>query len=153
MYQTKWTEKLYLGTRKKDRKRIYISAPLWSFNRYWSFGYVGNKIEQYQLSSCAKEHHKNWHDALRTDYQLNVKLEGRNLWKFCELAKTAYTLKEAAQIYEVGSLYYSRNDIINVIINPTEVERINKVVLPKIFDEIYEMFTIGENWETYWRVK
>lgn len=156
MYQTKWTEKLYLGTRREDRTRMYLLAPKWRYNQFWGWGWgfgdVENKKGQNQLINCMNGIHTDWVKALRKEYKLNVKIEGENLEKFCDLAKMAYTLKEAAHIYEVGLLHHSRNAIIHVIVNDDEVKRLNKVVLPKIFDEIYELLTIGQSWETFWRV-
>ena len=81
-----------------------------------------------------------WKDALERDYNLNVKLRGDNLWKFYELAKTAYTLKDAAEILGRGESYVTENPLVEVIKNKAEVDRINQIVLPQIFDAINEMF-------------
>lgn len=137
MYLTKWTERRYLGKRKEDGKMVYIAAPTWDCNWYWSFGYLQATGEHYHLRSYGDI---NWKDALERDYTLNVKLRGDNLWKFYELAKTAYGLKEAAELLGRGGSNVTENPLSEIIKNNFEVDRINLIVLPQIFDEINEMF-------------
>lgn len=145
MYSTKWTERRYLGKRKEDRKMVYIAAPTWDCNWYWSFGYLQATGEHYHLRDLGYyQGNINWIDALERDFTLNVKLRGDNLWKFYELAKTAYVLKDAAEILGRGgsnvTLIRTENPLSEVIKNNAEVDRINQIVLPKIFDAINEMF-------------
>lgn len=137
MYLTKWTERHYLGKRKEDGKRVYIAAPTWDCNWYWSFGYLEATGEHYHLRNFGNI---NWKDALERDYTLNVKLRGDNLWKFYELAKTAYGLRDAAEILGRGGSHVTDNPLAEVIKNKAEVDRINQIVLPQIFDAINEMF-------------
>ena len=141
MYSTKWTERRYLGKRKEDGKMVYIAAPTWDCNWYWSFGYLEATGEHYHLEYLGYyKGNINWKDALERDYTLNVKLRGDNLWKFYELAKTAYKLKEVAEILGRGGSHITKNPLADVIKNNTEVDRINQIVLPQIFDAINEMF-------------
>ena len=79
------------------------------------------------------------HDALINDYNLNEKLKD-NLWKFCELAQTVYTLKETAEVLTRGGSHYTTNPLKDLIKNPNELERLNKVVLPALFQEIKKLF-------------
>jgi hypothetical protein len=141
MYSTKWSERRYLGTRKEDGRRVYLAAPTWDCNWYWSFGYLVATGEHFHLRNYGD---KNWKDCLERDYKLNVKLRGDKLWKFIELAKTAYGLKYAAEILGRGgsnvTLIRTENPLSEVIKNNAEVDRINQIVLPKIFDAINEMF-------------
>lgn len=137
MYSTKWTERRYLGRRKEDGRMVYIAAPTWDCNWYWSFGYLVATREHFHLGNYEN---MNWVDALERDYTLNVKLRGDNLWKFCELAKTAYGLKEVAEILGRGGSHITKNPLAEVIKNKVEVDRINQIVLPKIFDAINEIF-------------
>lgn len=137
MYSTKWTERQYLGRRKEDGRMVYIAAPTWDCDWYWSFGYLVATGEHFHLRNYGNI---NWIDALERDYTLNVKLRGDNLWKFYELAKTAYGLKEVAEILGRGGSHIAKNPLAEVIKNKVEVDRINQIVLPKIFDAINEIF-------------
>lgn len=137
MYSTKWTERRYLGKRKEDGRMVYIAAPTWDCDWYWSFGYLVATGEHFHLRNYGNI---SWIDALERDYTLNVKLRGDNLWKFYELAKTAYGLKEVAVILGRGGSNIVDNPLAEVIKNKVEVDRINQIVLPKIFDAINEIF-------------
>lgn len=136
MNSTKWTQRHYLGKRKEDGKKVYILAPTWDCNWYWSFGYLNATGEHFHLRNYGD---KNWKDCLERDYILNVKLRGDNLWKFYELAKTAYKLKEVAEILGRG-WQITENPLGELIKNQTESNRINQIVLPQVFDAIDEIF-------------
>ena len=75
------------------------------------------------------------YDCLLEDYTLSPIIQS-NLWTFCELVKTAYALKEAAEVLGRGGSNYAENPLKEVIKNPSEVARINKVVLPALFDQL-----------------
>jgi hypothetical protein len=140
--------KTVFGRRKSDGVKVYITSPSWDCGWYWSFGYLGNKDERYHLSGYVDGRNINMYDALLSDYDLNPKLLGEadkfgsysRLWTFCELAKTAYLLKETAEVLGRGGSHYSANPCKDIITNTGEVERINKVVLPAIFAEIEKLF-------------
>ncbi len=142
-------KKNFFGTLKTTKERIYLTSPSWDCGWYWGFGYLGNKDCHYHLSGYANGRNINMYDALLADYDLNPTLLGNantfgsypRLWKFCELVKTAYTLKETAEVLGRGGSHYSENPRKDLIINTEEVERINKVVLPAIFEEIEKLFS------------
>ena len=80
-------------------------------------------------------------DALKTDYHLCKSLqEDRKLWLFCELAQTAYSLKETAEVLGRGGSHYTDNPCKEIVKNQVEVERLNQEVLPAIFAEISKLF-------------
>lgn len=143
--ETKWTKRFYLG--KVDGENIYIRPPEWNCGWYWGFGYLGNKNCHYHLDGVANESRKNMCDALTEHFKeafiFTADLEENSytdtLWTFCELAKTAYTLKEAAEVLGRGGSHYTNNPCQATIINQDEVERINGKVLPAIFDAMYDV--------------
>lgn len=170
MESIKGSEKVFFGTRKKDGAPIYLSKPSFDCGWYWSFGYLGNAREHYHLESYAKkDHHLNledgsfklltearnisMYDALLEDYSLNPNILGpidkfnlyHRLYTFCELALTAYALKEAAEVLGRGGSHMTSNPCAGIIKNPEEVKRINEIVLPAIFNQIAEL--IEPTWE------
>ena len=130
----------FFGTRKSDNVKVYITLPKWDCGWYWSFGYLGNKREHYHLSSYANGRNIDIHDALKNDYDLNPSID-KNLWEFCELALTAYSLKTTAEVLHRGGSQLTSNLCADIIKNPSEVERINKTVLPAIFEKIEEILS------------
>lgn len=147
----------YFGTRKDDNARITLTGPKWDCDWYWSFGYLGNRNEHYHLKGYQSKDHtfttkegelkhitekrnKCMHDCLLADYDLNPKLK-ENLWKFCELALTAYAMKKTAEVLGRGGSHMTSNPCESIIKNADEVKRINEIVLPAIFAEIDLIFS------------
>ena len=155
--ETKWKDKIFFGTREEDNACIWLSRPSWDCGWYWGFGYLGNREVHYHLKSyqdrnrvlkddkgdlCVVTERRNKHmyDCLLEDYDLNPKIK-KNLWEFCELVETIYTLKEAAEVLGRGGSHYANNPCKEIIINKEEVERINKVVIPAMLDALYDLMT------------
>lgn len=53
---------------------------------------------------------------------------------------TFYALKETAEVLGRGGSHYTNNPISELIKNADEVKRINEVIMPALFDEIYKIF-------------
>lgn len=126
----------YFGKLKETGERIYITAPSWDCGWYWSFGYLGNAHCHYHLDGVAKG--RCLRDALLDDYELAPWVQD-NIWTFCELAMTAYALKQTVEVLGHGGSHYSTNPCAEVIKNPDEVTRINTVVLPAVFGAIEKL--------------
>lgn len=144
MHQTKWTQKFLIG--KVDGENIYLDAPSWDCGWYWGFGYLSNKNCHYHLDGLVKTHGANLYAALYKEFgdTLTIgKIEpdnfGQNstLYTFCELVLTAYTLKETAEVLGRGGSHMTTNPLAGLIKNEKEVEQINTIVLPAIFDQIH----------------
>jgi hypothetical protein len=140
METIKGRKKEYFGKCKSNDELIYITKPQWNCDKYWSFGYLGNKNNHYFLSSYQNNRNINMYEALKEDYYLSDKINS-NLWLFCELATIVYTLKETAEILERGGSYYiATNPLSKIIKNETEVRRINEIILPAIFNEVAKIY-------------
>ena len=160
----KGEERIKFGIRKSDGATIYISKPKWDCGWYWGFGYLGNENEHYHLSAYQEKDHfftleggsfksitekRNicMPDALLADYDLNTNIE-KSIWTFCELILTAYALKETAEVLGRGGSYITTNPCAELIKNVEEAKRINKIVLPTIFDSIQKLIE-GETYQQY----
>lgn len=135
---TSWTKRFLIGS--VDNKNIYLSAPSWDCEWYWGFGYLGNKDCHYHLSSMYSE--TNMYDALKKHFGDSLTINEDKLWTFCELVRTAYCLKEAAEVIGRGGSHYANNPCADIIKNESETKRINQVVLPAIFDTINSLLFI-----------
>lgn len=139
-------ESVYFGKTKLQEK-IYLTLPVWECGWHWSFGYLGNSRCHYHLSSYQDEagfgEHRdiNMFDALKADYELCSPLQDdKNLWKFCELVKTVYSLLAVAEIYKRGGSHYATNPCFTLLKNTAQYEHINFVLLPALFKEIDKIF-------------
>jgi hypothetical protein len=153
------TKNVLLGV-NKDGEHIYISKPTWDCGWYWSFGYLGNRNCHYHLEAYqSKDHHlkladdagykyitekrnKCMYDCLKADYALSPKIQ-ENLWQFCELALTIYTLKEAAEVLGRGGSHMTTNLCKDILINPEETKRLNEKIIPELCQTFWNL--IGGN--------
>lgn len=138
MKTTKFQNRIKLG--QVDSESIYLYAPSWDCGWYWGFGYLGNSNCHYHVSGLEKD--VNLFDGLVKHFgdSFIVKNE-KDIWTLAELFKTFYVLKETAEVLGRGGSHMSTNPLANVIKNPDEVKRINEVLMPQIFDCIYELLT------------
>lgn len=137
---------------RRDGENIYLSPPKWDCGWYWGFGYLGNKNCHYHVDGLKKVETWNEDKKVLTHMFLNL-YEGfryhfgdsfivkrdKDIWTLAELFETFYKLKETAEILGRGGAHMSANPCKDVIINADETKRINEVVLPAIFEEIYKI--------------
>lgn len=135
---TKWTEDFIFGTAQSDdRSKCKLRAPSWNCDWYWGLGYLGHRYVHFHLDGLVKDRNTNMFDALKKEFgdTLTIK-DDDDLWVFCELMGTAYALRKTAEVLGRGSVHYTTNPLAKLIKNEKEVERINTIVLPAIFDQI-----------------
>lgn len=139
-------EKFLMG--EVDGEKTYLSAPSWDCDWYWGFGYIGNKNCHYHLDGLTKTHNNNLYDALYSEFGETLTIgkkdpenfdQNSDLYTFCELVLTAYTLKETAEVLGRGGSHMTTNPCKEIIKNETETKRINEVVLPAIFTAIEDI--------------
>ena len=135
--------KMYLGT--NEGEKIYLSPPSWDCGWYWGFGYLGNKNCHYHLDGLPKKENTNLHDALIKHFGTSLQIRPSHIWTFCELIQTFYTLKETAEVLGRGGCHYTTNPCKDLILNKDETDRINNIVLPQVFEEIYKILKANEN--------
>ena len=136
MKQTIFKEDFKMGIGKTDdRNTVVLKAPSFDCGWYWGFGYLSNKWVHYHMNGLMIT--DNLFDGLKKEFgdSLVIKNE-KDLWTFCELMKTFYTLKDTAEVLERGGSNYGDNPIKNIIQNKKEANRINKKVMIALFDAI-----------------
>jgi hypothetical protein len=129
--------RIYLG--ENEGEKIYLSAPSWDCGWYWGFGYIGNKNCHYHVDGLTKKENANLFDAFKKHFGKSLIVRDSQLWTLCELFQTFYILKESAEVLGRGGAHMTTNPCKDLIINKEETERINNVVLPQIFEEIYKI--------------
>ena len=130
-----YAKKIYLGT--VNGEKIYLSAPSWDCGWYWGFGYLGNNNCHYHVDGLRKD--VNLYDGFKKHFGNSFVIKESDIWVFAELFQTFYSLRETAELLGRGGSHLTTNPCSEIIINKSETERINNVVLPAIFDEIYKV--------------
>ena len=145
-------KKIYLLGKDKDDVNYWLEAPSWDCGWYWGFGYVetytnnnhpnkAKDIESHQhFDGLFFNKNKNGYDAYK-DFFAEITVSDKELWQLLELMKTFYCLRETAEVLGRGGSHYTTNPVSEIIKNTDEVERINNVVLPAIFEKIDELLT------------
>jgi hypothetical protein len=149
--------KILLGIDKDTREKIYLSKPTFDCGHYWGFGYLGNKNCHYHLNAYQQKTHfleladgtykhliekRNVHikDCLEADYDLNPTIQA-NIWVFCELALSIYTLKAAAEVLTRGGAHTTTNPCKDIIKDEKQAAHLNGVVLPEVIQTLWDLIT------------
>lgn len=132
-----YPEKVLLGSNPIEGK-IYLTKPEWQCDwyGYWSFGWIGDKNLHTHLDRLGSS---NMYNNIK-EFIPNVKLSDTNLWKFCELAESIYTLKKSAELFHRGGSHIVYNaKYRGVMQNKERCEYINYVTIPALIDELYKV--------------
>lgn len=132
---------------KKDGKKYYLQDFSWDCGWYWGLGYV----ETFNRLKTDIDSHQHF-DGLflakqyeeKTIYHVNEFLDESVLsdsesWELSDLFKSCYTLRETAELFGRGSSNYATPSV--KIKDEKLAERINKEILPKLFERIRELLT------------
>lgn len=152
MKTTKFDTKIKLGI--VDNEPIYLSAPSWDCGWYWGFGYLGNKNCHYHVDGLKKISKYNFEksvfeyefvdlfDGFKEHFGETFILKSDNdIWLLAELFETFYALRETAEVLGRGGSHLASNPLAELIKNTDEVKRINEVIFPALFDEIYKLLS------------
>ena len=126
-----------------EGKKHYLEKASWDCGWYWGFGYIHTFTSRdfgmcYHFDGFEKK--SNMYDGFKKAFTDSV-LTDSELWKLCELMKTFYVLKNTAEVLGRGGANYTTNPCSEIIKNTDEVKRINEIVLPAIFEEIYALLS------------
>lgn len=126
--------KVLLGSNPEGK--IYLTKPEWQCDWYWCFGWISSKNLHTHLNRLGSS---NIYDNIK-EFIPNVELSDTNLWKFCELAESIYTLKKSAELFHRGSSHIVYNaDYKKIMQNKEWCECINYVIIPALIDELYKV--------------
>ncbi len=151
------SKKVFLLGTDKSGVKYWLQEASWDCGWYWGFGYVeqynyGGKRNPSKCTDIDSHEHidSNFMGQVGDAYIHNIygspKLESVTFseaegWVLSELFRTFYNLAEAAAVLGRGGSHTTTNPIADIIKNPDEVTRINTVVLPALFKEIYKILT------------
>ena len=130
---------------------VYIERPKWSCGWYWGFGYLQrwnyrtqdidfhtHIDSRFSFNKDGKQ--CNWFEGMKDLLDKGDVFESdKDRWKFLEIVKTIYDLKETAEVLGRGGSHYTTNPCAELIMNHDEVRRINCKVIPALIDEMYKL--------------
>lgn len=126
-----------LGVDEYDNT-VYLEPPSWDCDWYWGFGYLETKDSHYHLSSLFEK--TDLKKGIDIHFKKFLITDNTDKWKFAEIVRTIYHLREIAELYYIGgSNYKSINEQVEIVQNKEEWYRINYEVIPKLFKLMYDL--------------
>ena len=130
----------------------WLEAPSWDCNWYWGFGYIETYTDNENPAKSADisshEHFKdlrfignrrvNLYEGFRDKFPATPLTDGE-IFKLCELMQSFYTCRDYSDFLHRYGSNYTSNPCGEIIKNPDEYDRINKLVLPAIFQNVMDL--------------
>ena len=129
-----------------DSRGVMLRVPSFDCGWYWGFGYLGNRDCHFHLdhldSMDSKLANKNLYDQLIGLFGDSLTIPKDRLWTFCEIVKTIYTLKEAAEVFGRGGSHYTQNPDKNALTVPEYVRHINDELIPMQIRSLWALLSV-----------
>lgn len=150
---TAFGKKVYLlGT---DKKGIlyWLEEGKWECKWYWGIGYVetytNNKKPHLAKDIRSHQHFNglffngpsNGFDEFK-NFFADTPLSDKEIWQLMEIMNSLYTLRNYSDMLHRGGARYTTNPCSDIIKNDEEYERINKIVIPALSEQLYKL--LGE---------
>ena len=141
----------YLLGADKDGVKYYLVEAQFDCGWYWGIGYIetftNNRNPKLSKDIRSHEHFDSkilnrpnacGYDWFKAEFPENP-FSNAEIWKIVELMKSAYIARHYSDMLHVGGAHYTSNPAKEAIQNPEEYERINKLVIPSILEELYKI--------------
>jgi len=137
---------IFLLGEDEEGTKYWLEAPSWDCGHYWGFGYIEtymrNNSPQSSGGISSHEHAENFYSKWwgNDDSRLkNTTFTEKEGWRIAELFKRFEILKKTAELFKTGGARVSGVD--KYMKNEKLATEINKVLLPKVMNEICEILT------------
>lgn len=144
---------VYLLGSDKEGNLYWLESATFDCGWYWGFGYVETytnnnspskskdiKSHQHIQSLLGKQSSGEYIHNLYDFFDSPAFNENEG-WTLSELFRTFYILKETAELYHIGGTNTAKNPLTAVLQNEEEEKRINEVLMPAVFQEIYKILS------------
>ena len=129
----------------KDNEKYWLCEGSFDCGWYWGVGYVQVFNRNYtdivyhtHFDSLFFNKRQFSGDVFR-QYFDEITLSDSEVYKLMELMKTIYTLREYSDTLHRGGAHITSNPVSDLIKNDEEYNRINKVLIPALLNEVYKL--------------
>ena len=133
----------YLLGKDKEGVKHYIEAPSWDCGWYWGFGYIhtysNNKSPNSSRDINSHYHASSFKGYPMPEHLVETPFTEKEWYTLRELIKTAYTLKECAELFGRGGSHITTNPLKDTLINKDLVKHINETLIPSIWAEMLKI--------------
>lgn len=142
----------YLLGKDKDGINYWLEKESWDCGWYWGFGYVQtftNNAQPTRSKDINSHTHfdslfMNKNECIRDAFKNFFKettLTDNEIWELTDYMKTAYTLKEVAELFKHGYSHQTERAKIDDLENNEQYDLVNKKWLPEVFKRIEKIMT------------
>ena len=123
---------------------LYLIEPSWDCDWYWGIGYYKianhtNSMQSHFDILFFNDAHENAYDKFLRIMSATVLKNESEVFTFMELMQSMYTARKYADMLHRGGSHFTTNPCKELIQNPEEYNRINKVIIPSIWAKIKEL--------------
>lgn len=148
----KFGKKYYLLGKNEEGKKVWLEEASWDCGWYWGLGYI--EIFNKNYTDIMSHQHfdglflknskfiEGFREIIKNTYLID-----HDIWQLLENFKSLYILKNYSDFLHIGGAHYTTNKNRDLIKNEEEYDRINKVLIPKILEDIYKMLSPEEEKE------
>lgn len=143
-------EKKYLLGTNYNNEKVWLVEPTWEFER-WIVGFVTIYNKQYSgidmYTNFDSYFIKDNVDAVNNfkSYFKETTLDrDSKIWQLIGFMQTLYALKSYADMLLTGGIHMATGECSELIKNDTERDRINQVLIPKVWEKVAELLS-GES--------
>lgn len=149
---TAFNKKIFLLGQDKEGTNYWLEAPSWDCGWYWGFAYIetytDNRRPNVAKDISSHSHFdsmfmngpENTYDQFK-NFFVKTTLTDDEIWELCDYMKTFYTLRAVAELFGRGYSYYTEQAKVDGLIQLEQVDQINKVHLPEIFQRIEKLLS------------
>ena len=137
----------YLLGKGKDGNYYWLVQGTWECKWYWGVGhvvsYTNNKNPKLARDTKSFQH---WNYAFPTckefdEFFEEIVLSDKEKWKLLELMKSIDVARKYSDMLYIGGAHYTENPNKEDIKNDEEYNRINKVVIPRMLENVYKILS------------
>ena len=143
---------IYLLGEDANGVRYWLERAQFDCDWYWGIGYVetytNNKAPHLARDIASHQHFNGLFlngskccIDLFNDLLVNTPLNDSEKWQLLELMQSAYTMRKYSDMLYTHGAHITHNVCGDTIANDSEYERINKIALPAILEEIYKLLS------------
>lgn len=127
-----------------DGVAYYLADASWDCGWYWGYGYIQTRDShqhadgEYIADNAAGSGkiYNSDTNIFTGDFLTDKTFSDKDGWILRELFATFYQLKKQAELVGRGGMHVTTNPLADMLKDEKEAERINKVMLPRLFEEI-----------------
>lgn len=128
-----------------DNQKYWLCEGSFDCGWYWGVGYVQVFSHNYTILELHTHfdslffNKRQFSGDVFRQYFDEITLSDSEVYKLMELMQTIYTLREYSDTIHRGGAHITNNPVSDLIKNDEEYNRINKVLIPTLLDEVYKL--------------